>query len=169
MALPSKLKNMNLFDSGVSYLGQVTEFKLPTLSRKMEEYLAGGMAGPIMIDLGQEIIEAEWKCGGLMREVLRQYGVIRHNAVQLRWAGAYQREDTGDTDAVEIVIRGRHSEIDSGTGKVGDDTEFGVKTVASYYKLSINGRTEIEYDAVGMVFIVDGVDLLSAQRRAIGM
>lgn len=168
MSLPSKLKNLNLFNDGVSYLGQVTEFKLPTLTRKMEEYRAGGMAGPISIDMGQEKIEAEWKCGGLMREVLHQYGAVSHNGVQLRFAGAYQREDSAETDAVEIVIRGRHSEIDAGTGKVGDDTEFAVKTAASYYKLSINGRTEIEIDMVGMVFMVNGTDMLAAHRRAIG-
>ncbi len=168
MALPSKLKNLNLFNDGESYIGQITEFKLPTLSRKMEEYRAGGMGGPINVDLGGELIEAEWKCGGLMRQVLRQFGAIRHNAVQLRFAGSYQREDTGDVDAVEIVIRGRHSEIDAGTAKVGDDTEFSVKTSASYYKLTINGRVEIEIDHVGLVFIVDGVDLMEAHRRAIG-
>ncbi len=169
MSMPSKLKNLNLFNDGASYIGQITEFKLPTLSRKMEEYRAGGMGGPINVDLGGELIEAEWKCGGLMRQVLRQFGAIAHNAVQLRFAGSYQREDTGDVDAVEIVIRGRHSEIDPGTAKVGDDTEFSVKTSASYYKLSINGRTEIEIDHVGLVFIVDGVDLMAAHRRAIGM
>ena len=168
MSMPSKLKNLNLFNDGESYLGQVTEFKLPTLTRKMEEYRAGGMLGPIDVDLGQEKIEAEWKCGGLMRQVLRQYGAIRHNAVQLRFAGAYQSEDSETVDAVEIVLHGRHSEVDAGTGKVGDDTEFSVKTSVSYYKLSINGRTEIEIDMVGMVFIVDGVDLQAAQRRAIG-
>lgn len=168
MALPSKLKNLNLFNDGESYIGQISEFKLPTLSRKMEEYRAGGMGGPINVDLGGELIEAEWKCGGLMRQVLRQFGAIRHNAVQLRFAGSYQREDTGEVDAVEIVIRGRHSEIDAGTAKVGDDTEFSVKTSASYYKLTINGRVEIEIDHVGLVFIVDGVDLMEAHRRAIG-
>lgn len=168
MSMPSKLKNLNLFNDGESYLGQVTEFKLPTLTRKMEEYRAGGMLGPIDVDLGQEKIEAEWKCGGLMRQVLRQYGAIRHNAVQLRFAGAYQSEDSEAVDAVEIVLRGRHSEVDAGTAKVGDDTEFSVKTSVSYYKLSINGRTEIEIDMVGMVFLVDGVDLQAAQRRAIG-
>lgn len=168
MSMPSKLKNLNLFNDGESYLGQVTEFKLPTLTRKMEEYRAGGMLGPIDVDLGQEKIEAEWKCGGMVLQVLRQYGAIRHNAVQLRFAGAYQSEDSEAVDAVEIVLRGRHSEVDAGTGKVGDDTEFSVKTSVSYYKLSINGRTEIEIDMVGMVFIVDGVDLQAAQRRAIG-
>lgn len=168
MTMPSKLKNMNLFNDGDSYLGQVTEFKLPTLTRKMEEYRAGGMSGPVDIDLGQEKIEVEWKCGGLMRQVLRQYGAVSHNAVQLRWAGGYQREDTGEVDAVEIVVRGRHSEIDPGTGKVGDDTEFSVKTTASYFKLSINGRTELEFDLVNMIERVNGVDLMTARRNAIG-
>jgi len=103
-----------------------------------------------------------------MLDVLRQYGAVSHNAVQLRFAGGYQREDSGEVDAVEIVIRGRHTEIDAGTGKVGDDTEFSVKTSASYYKLTVNGRTEIEIDLVGMVFMVNGVDRQSALRRAIG-
>lgn len=168
MALPRKLKNMNLFGDGESFLGQVVEVKLPTLTRSMEEYRGGGMSGPVDIDNGQEKIELESKFGGLMRSVLRQYGATRHDAVQLRFAGAYQRDDTGAVDAVELVVRGRHSEIDAGTGKPGDDTEFTVKTSCSYYKLVINGTTEIEIDFVNMVEIVGGVDRLAAQRRAIG-
>ena len=160
MALPKKLKALNLFNNGESYLGQVVEVKLPTLSRKMEEYRGGGMNGPVDIDFGQEKIELEWKCGGMMRSVLNQYGAISHSAVQLRFAGAYQRDDSGAVDAVEFVVRGRHKEIDPGTGKSGDDTEFAVKTSASYYKLMINGSTVIE--------IVNGVDLLAPHRRAIG-
>jgi len=168
MALPRKLKNLNLFNDGESYLGQVVEVKLPTLSRTMEDYRGGGMNGPVKIDNGQEAIELEWKCGGMMRSVLRQYAATRHDAAQLRFAGAYQRDDTGAVDAVEVVIRGRHAEIDAGTAKAGDDTEFSVKTACSYYKLSINGIVEIEIDLVNMVEIVGGVDRLAAQRRAIG-
>ncbi|HZH44267.1 MAG TPA: phage major tail tube protein [Lysobacter sp.] len=168
MSLPRKLKNFNLFNDGDSYLGQVGEVKLPTLSRTMEDYRGGGMSGPVPIDFGQEKIELEWKCGGLMRGVLRQYGVTRHDAVQLRFAGAYQRDDTGAVDAVEIVVRGRHSEIDPGNAKAGEDTEFAVKTACSYYKLVVNGVVEIEIDLVNMVEIVGGVDRLAEQRRAIG-
>ncbi|KLB47455.1 phage major tail tube protein, partial [Xanthomonas euvesicatoria] len=51
---------------------------------------------------------------------LNQYGATTHNAVQLRFAGAYQRDDATEVDAVEVVVRGRHSEIDPGTGKSGD-------------------------------------------------
>ncbi|HEY5804867.1 MAG TPA: phage major tail tube protein [Lysobacter sp.] len=169
MALPRKLKNLNLFGDGESFLGQVAEVTLPTLTRSMEDYRGGGMSGPVKIDNGQEAIEFEAKYGGLMRSVLRQYGASRHDAAQLRFAGAYQRDDTGAVDAVEIVVRGRHSEIDFGTAKPGDDTEFTVKTACSYYKLTINGVTEVEIDLVNMVEIVGGVDRLAEQRRAIGV
>lgn len=169
MALPRKLKNLNLFNDGESYIGQIVELTPPTLTRTMEDYRGGGMSGPVKIDNGQDAIELEWKCGGLMQSVLRQYGITRHDGVQLRFAGAYQRDDTGAVDAVEIVVRGRHSEIGFGTAKAGDDTEFEVKTACSYYKLTINGNTEIEIDLINMVEMVGGVDRLAEQRRAIGI
>ena len=167
MGLPRKLKNFNLFGDGESYLGQVNEVNLPTLTRKMEAYRGGGMSGEIDIDQGQEKIELEHKYGGIMRSILRQYGVTGHAGVQLRFAGAYQRDDTGGVDAGEVVVRGRHSEIAPGTAKAGDDTEFTVKTTCSYYKLTINGVVEIEIDLVNMIEIVGGVDRRAEQRRAI--
>ncbi|MBD9478525.1 phage major tail tube protein [Pseudoxanthomonas sp. PXM02] len=169
MSLPRKLKNLNLFGDGESFLGQVVSVKLPTLTRIMEAYRGGGMNGPVKIDQGQDALEIESTFGGFMRPIVRQYATTRHDAVQLRFVGAYQRDDTAAVDAVEIVVRGRHEEIDMGEGKPGEDTEFKVKTACSYYKLTVNGRTEIEIDLVNMIEIVNGVDRLAAQRRAIGV
>ena len=169
MGLPRKLTHFATFVDGTNYMGEMPEVTLPTLTRKMEEYRGGGMNGPVKIDMGQNALELESKFGGMMRSILRQYGVTRHDGVQLRFAGSYQRDDTGAVDAVEIVVRGRHEEIDMGDAKPGDDTEFSVKTACSYYKLSINGVTEIEIDLVNMIEIVGGVDRLADQRRAIGL
>ncbi|WP_252385024.1 phage major tail tube protein, partial [Escherichia coli] len=44
-------------------------------------------------------------------------------SVPIRFAGSYQRDDTGETVAVEVVMRGRQKEIDTGEGKQGEDTE----------------------------------------------
>lgn len=169
MALPRKLKNFNLFGNGESYLGQVNEVTLPVLTRATEDYRGGGMSGAVKVDMGQEPLEMESKFGGVMRSILRQYGAVTHDGVQLRFAGAYQRDDTGAVDAVEVVVRGRHTEINMGNAKAGDDTEFSVTSALSYYKLVINGRTEIEIDLVNMIEVVGGVDRLVAQRRAIGV
>ncbi|WP_374248059.1 phage major tail tube protein [Thermomonas sp.] len=168
MALPRKLKNLNLFNDGQTYIGQVGEVTLPKLTRKMEDWRGGGMNAPIKIDQGMEGLEFEVVCGGLMRDVFAQFGIARHDGVMLRFAGAYQRDDTGQVDAVEVVVRGRHEEIEAGKAKAGDDTEFKFKTVASYYKLSVNGQTLVEIDIPNFVEVIDGVDRMMQQRMAIG-
>jgi hypothetical protein len=167
--LPKKLKNMNLFHQGVSFLGQVATVTLPTLARTIEDYRGGGMDGAVGVDMGQEPLELEWGCGGFMEEVLDQYGVTSASGVLLRFNGAYQRDDTGQTHAVEVVVNGRHGEIEPGEAKPGEDTEFNVKTRATYYKLSIDGRVKIEIDLLNFVFTVNGVDRLAEQRKALGL
>jgi P2 family phage contractile tail tube protein len=167
MALPRKLKNFNLFVDGETFAGIATEVTLPKLTRKMEAIRAAGMNGEIDADLGMEKLELEWTCGGHVRQVYQQFGISRADGLLLRFAGAYQRDDTGLITPVEVVVRGRHSEIDPGNAKSGDDTELKVKSSLSYYKLMENGSTVIEIDLINMVEIVDGVDNLALQRAAI--
>ncbi|KAA8734907.1 phage major tail tube protein [Acinetobacter qingfengensis] len=171
MALPKKLKMMNLYNEGNSYLGQTGEVTLPKLSRKLENWRGGGMNGNVKVDLGlgDDVNEMTWKLGGLDKLVLQQFGAASVSALGLRFAGSYQRDDTRETDAVEIVVRGRHEEIDFGNAKAGDDTETTIKTIWTYYKLSINGETIIEIDIVGIKEVVNGVDLLEEHRNNIGL
>lgn len=169
MGLPKKLKAFNVFNDGNNYMGQVAELVLPKLTRKMEEWRGGGMNAPIKMDFGNEAIEMETTYGGLMRQVLEQYGVTKHDGVMLRFAGGYQGDDADQVDAVEVVIRGRHSEIDMGTAKAGDDTAFKVMTAVSYYKLTINGTDVIEIDIMNMIEKINGIDLLANLRRALGV
>lgn len=168
MGMPRKLKNLNVFNDGVTYIGQAGEVTPPKLVRKLEDWRGGGMDAPIKADMGQEGLEMEVTCGGFMRDVFGQFAIAQHNGVMLRYAGAYQRDDSGEVDAVEIVVRGRHEEIDMGKGKPGDDTEFKFKTVCSYYKLSMNGAVLVEIDVQNMICIVNGVDRLAELRAAIG-
>lgn len=169
MGLPKKLKAMNLFNDGISFMGEVGEVVLPKLTRKMEEWRGGGMSGPIKADLGMEALSMETTCGGIMRQVLEQFGTLKHDGVMLRYAGSYRAENSDTPDAVEVVVRGRHSEIDPGTSKGGDDTAFKFTTEISYYKLTINGEDVIEIDFMNMVEKVKGVDLLVKDRAAIGL
>lgn len=171
MALPRKLKNLNLFNDGNSYLGLTKSVTLPVLGRKMESYRGGGMNGPVKVDHGMsdDGIQLEWTLGGLDLTVLRQYGIPRADGVLLRFAGAYQQDDTGEVVAVEVVVRGRHEEIDMGDAEAGEDTEHSITTTCSYYKLTVNGVTEIEIDILNMVEIVGGEDRLAQQRAAIGL
>lgn len=171
MALPRKLKNMNLFNDGNSFAGLVKSVTLPTLSRKMESHRAGGMNGPVKADhgMGDDGIQLEWTLGGLDLTTLRQFGTIRADGVQLRFAGAFQRDDTGEVSAVEVVVRGRHEEINMGEATPGEDTEHSITTTCSYYKLTVDNNVEIEIDLLNMIEMVNGEDRLAEQRSAIGL
>jgi hypothetical protein len=169
MALPRKLKNFNVFNDAQSYLGLVPEVTLPKLTRQMESYRAGGMNGPVKLDLGQNELEAELTLGGLITQVFQQYANTRVDGILLRFAGAYQEDGTGTVSAVEVVMRGRYEEIDSGNAKVGENNDMKVKMPLSYYKLIIDGEEIIEIDVTNMVERVNGVDMLAKQRQALGL
>lgn len=171
MALPRKLKLMNLFVDGTDFLGVVQSVTLPKLTRKLEKYRGGGMNGAASIDFGldDEALAAEFSTGGFPDDVIwRLYGAATASAVPLRFSGSYQRDDTGATVPVEVVLRGRQKEIDTGEAKQGEDTTSKIVMDCTYYKLTINGKEMIEIDTVNLIEKVNGVDRLAEHRRNIG-
>lgn len=171
MGMPSKLKNLNLFNDGNIYQGVAKTVTLPSLGRKMESYRGGGMNGPVKADLGisDDGIQLEWTTGGLDLISLRQFGAIGAAAFGLRFSGAYQRDDTGEVSTVVVVVRGRHETIEMGEATPGEDTEHTITTTCSYYKLTVDNEDIIEIDLLNFIEKVNGVDMLEAQRRAIGL
>lgn len=171
MAMPRKLKNLNLFNDGNSYLGLVKSLTLPSLGRKMEAYRGGGMNGPVKADLGMsdDGIQFEWKTGGLDLISLRQFGAVNASSVALRFSGPYQQDDTGEVSNVEVVVRGRHETIEMGDAQPGEDTEHSMTTTCSYYKLTVDGEEIIEIDLLNFVEKVNGVDMLEKHRTGMGM
>jgi len=171
MALPRKLKNLNLFNDGNSYLGVCKSVTPPTLARKMEAYRGGGMNGSAKADLGlsDDGLQMEWKLGGLDLIVLRQFGAVKADGVMLRFTGSYQQDDTAEYTSVEIVVRGRHETIDMGEATPGEDTEHSVTTALTYYKLTVNGEVIIEIDVLNFIEVINGVEMLAEQRRALGI
>lgn len=169
MGMPRKLKDQMLFNNANAYLGEVSSVTLAKLVRKFEDWRGAGMDSPIKIDMGGEALEIEWSAGGPLKDVLKQYGALAMDGVQLRFAGAYQADDTGEVAAIEMFVRGRHEEIEMGEQKVGDGGEFKVKTSLAYYRLEWDGEVLIEIDPLARILTVGGVDLLAARRAAIGM
>lgn len=169
MSLPRKLKNMNLYNDGNSYLGNVASVTLPKLGRNFEEYRGGGMNGPVKVDMGMQALEMEFTCGGFIRQVFAQFAAAGVADNMLRFVGTYQNDQNGQLEAVEVVVRGRHEEIDGGESKPGEDTELKVKTACAYYKLTVAGAVLVEIDVLNMVEVIDGVDRLAEQRAALGV
>lgn len=166
--LPRKLKNMNLFNEGNAFLGQIAELTPPKVSHTMEDWRGGGMLGAVKIDHGLEALEFEWTIGGFSNQVIGQMGITQIDGVLIRALGAFQAEDTGAVSSVELVMRGRHQELDFGNWKPGDDTEKKVKTVLTYYKVIVDGSELLEIDVIAGIYRVNGIDRYAEIRAAIG-
>lgn len=169
MSLPKKLKKFNLFNDGHSYLGEIDEIVLPKLTAKMEEWRAGGMDIPVDVDFGMEKLTMESTVGGYMKQVFQQFGLLKVDGVLLRFAGGLQAEDSDQVVPCEVIVRGRHSEIDPGTAKAGEDTSVKFTSSLSYYKLILDGEVLVEIDALNMVKKINGEDRMEPFRRALGI
>lgn len=78
MALPRKLKLMNLFIDGVSYLGVVQSVTLPKLTRKLENYRGGGMNGSATIDFGLDDDALSTEFSSAASRMMRFFAVRSH-------------------------------------------------------------------------------------------
>ncbi|MBU4680480.1 phage major tail tube protein [Cedecea davisae] len=171
MGLPRKLKHMNMFNDGNNWQGIAESLTLPKYTRKFEKFRGGGMAGAVDIDMGLDdgALDTEYTIGGTESLVFKQIGKTTVDAIQTRFTGSIQRDDTGEVQAVELVTRGRIKEVDSGEWKTGESSTTKVSLTNSYAKLTINGEVVYEVDLVNMIEIVDGVDLMEAHRAALGL
>lgn len=169
MAMPKNLKNFNVFVDGVTYIGVAEKVKLPDLKRKTEDLRAAGMNGPVKVDVGQEGMTCEHEYAGFVSEMFKTWGIAKVDGTMLRFAGALQQDDNAAVTAVEIIMRGRHSETTMPEAEGGKKGSFKVKTELSYFKYTENGTTLVEIDLVNMIEVVGGVDRMAEQRRAIGM
>ena len=170
MALPKTLKQFNVFVDGRGYAGRCEEIQLPKLSRKMLEYIAGGMLGPVDIDMGLEKLEGEITLAEFSRELLNTFGICDASGVLMRFRGAAVSDDADcSTTAIEIVMRGRFKEVDLGTAKPGEKGKMKLSYTLSMFEYHENDETVISIDLVNMVEIVNGVDRTKDIRDALAL
>lgn len=168
MGLPRKLKAMALFVDGQHYAGECTEVTPPTLERETEDYRAGGMNGPVKLDMGGSELTMTLKMAGHVAAMVAQYGGSL-SGTQLRLVQAVQADDAEAVQGVELVARGRMTKFDPGTAKVGDLTEHEYEFALTYIKWVDNGTTQVEVDYVNMIENVGGVDRMAQTRAVLGI
>ena len=124
MALPRKLKHLNLFNAGDNWQGLIESVTLPKSPASSKSIAAAAWAGAVDIDMGLDdgALDTEFTCGGVEAKLFKQMGTLTVDGMQLRFTGSIQRDDTGEVQAVELVVRGRHKEVDSGEWKTGESS-----------------------------------------------
>ena len=168
MAARDVLKNINLFVDGRGYAGQVQSVSPPVLSLKTEEFMAGGMAGPIELSMSMEKMESSFTLSAYDLDILALFGVAEGSQVNFTIRGVLESFD-GTTKAVAHFMRGKVKKLDSGEQKPGEIGPLKVEMTVVYYRLEHTGRVIQEIDVENMVYMANGVDILAARRAALGI
>jgi P2 family phage contractile tail tube protein len=150
MQMPSTLKAFYFFNDGNSWLGQVDEIELPKIKKKIEDHQGAGMQAPAPMGLGYEALEMTATMGGLVAAAITQSVLMGTSAVNGRFSGAYQRDDTCAVIPVDIYVRGNCSEVDFGTAKQGDKNKVKLAFKLSYIRVVMDGAVLAEIDALAV-------------------
>jgi uncharacterized protein len=166
MSLPRDLKDYLVYVDG-EQKGECVSGQAPKLAYKVDEWIGGGMAGPISIDQHLEKMSCEWSARGIELASYQQFGKRKLGAVGLRFVGAYQQPDTGAVDSVEHIMRGNHSEVDSGDMKRGEPGTTKIMSTLTSYELRVNDVEIVHIDLIAGVERYGGKDIRSAIRSAL--
>lgn len=168
MAARDIRKNFNLFVDGRGYAGQADEFNAPKLTLQTEEFRAGGMDLPIDVTLGMEKLTSDFSLKAYDKNVLALFGIVEGANVPLTVREALESFDGAVTPVVH-TMRGKITEIDPGTSKPGELPPLKVTMSLTYYKMQHGDSVVHEIDAINMVRIINGVDILAGTRNALGI
>jgi uncharacterized protein len=168
MAARDVRKNLNLFVDGQGYAGQIEDFNAPVLATKTEEFRGGGMDAPVDLKMGLEKLETSFNLVAYDRGVLALFGVAAGAVVPFTAREALESFD-GTVTPVVHTMRGRIRQVDPGTSKAGDKAALQVTMSLTYYKLQHGDVVVQEIDVENMIHVVNGVDVLAAQRVALAI
>lgn len=161
-------KNLNAYVDGRGYAGQVEEFNPPKLTLKTEEFRGGGMHAPVDLTMGHEKLTSDLSVICVDPNLLSRFDVAEGFNTQFTVREALESID-GSNEAVIHAMRGKVTEIDEGTIKPGEKAVTKLTFALSYYKKTVGARVVHEIDVPNMIFIRDGVDVLSGIRGALGI
>lgn len=170
MGMPKKLFNMNVFINGTSMIGRAEEVTPPKLSMKLEEYRGAGMPGSVNVFMGLDsgALDMEFTLGGLETIVLRQL-FSNLSDTQLRFAGSFLDDATGETVGCDIQVRGRFTELDWGSAKPGENTQHKYTMKNTYCRVTVGDEVFFEADVLNCKLQVYGRDIMEAHRKNLGL
>lgn len=167
--LPSIIKDSIISIEGKGYAGVIDKITWPKLSRKLEEFRAGGMFGPVEIELGQEKMELSFEAPEQTRELLQLYGACGVAGVKCRINASAESEANCQSYGIEAMMTGRIKEIEFGDFEAGKLQKTKYSISLATFKYSIDGRVLFDIDFLNNIYIADGVDLLEKRRANLKM
>ncbi len=165
--LPRLLKHFNAYVDGDDWSGKVDSATPPNLAFVMEEHRAGGMNGPIKLEMGMEAMTATLVFSDISP---RLYGLLGTDVIPITLRGSVQAQGVGvDPEPVVINMRGRFASLETGEWKPGAKTVLTVTAELEYFRYRQKDVEIVEIDILNMVQSFNGVDQMAKHRANIGM
>ena len=166
--IPEILSQCVMFVDGVSFSGDVPTMTPPKVTEKTEEYRGGGMSGPVDLPTGLEKLVADFTLSSASKDVMSLFSV--REGAQVKFTVREAMEDfDGTVGSIVHNLTGKIIKIAQGGAKAGEVPKDKYDLSLTYYKKTINGDVVHEVDVINMVTIINGVDVLSDIRSALGM
>jgi hypothetical protein len=170
--IPEFLNDMRAYLEGADSFIGVTNIELPELSSMTTEVTGIGLAGKL---------DAPVRGHFESMEVTFNWRTIEETGLSIIGGEAFALELYGDTqhfdggvneyghEQVRVVIRGRAKSYKPGTMEAGKTADASNTLECHYIKFEVGGKTIVEIDKFGYKAVINGVDIMEAVRRNIGM
>lgn len=167
-----KITNANVYLTGASLLGKVSEATMPDISFKQVDHGPLGQHGVTSLPVGLDKLEMSLKWTSFYNDVLAQVA-NPFGALDGQVRGVQETYDAGGSRSAEeayvYFFRGRSSNLPTGSFKQHENVEGESKVQLDYLKLEIAGNTIFEIDIVNNKHIVNGTDVLATTRGILGI
>jgi P2 family phage contractile tail tube protein len=160
------LKKFNLYIDGRGHAGEIDELQLPSFALVTEEHRAGGMDGPVAIDMGMEQLTASFTLASAIKDSLTRFGITDETTFIARGSLAGLR---GTPEPMAVTMRGKVVGLEPGAWSGGQKATWTYNLSLTYIKVEVGGRVLFEIDVPNMIRIIDGVDQLAEHRKNIGL
>lgn len=170
MKIPQVLINFIVYEKGTR-LG-IVDIELPKLEAVAATLKGSGIPGEISVPVMGHYNNLETKLNFRVmdKDVISLADGRSH---QLDFRGAIQRQDTGSgelsVDKVKVVLAGMATSSELGKGEVGNTMDSSITMATTYIKITINGETALEIDKLNFICNINGKDLSSEVRSALGL
>lgn len=166
---PKTLVDYAWYQDGVGMIGLVPKVKLPPLTRVVEEYIAGGMVGPIKIDMGtMETEDVEVTLAEPNPNTIKLFGLGNGEEKPFTFRAAYKGSGT-DVEGMKVQIYGRVIGIDLGELERKKLTEVSCKITWTKLKMEYKGEVLADIDLISGKEEVGGVDRRAGINAALGI
>ena len=159
---PKMLVDYAWYQDGVGMIGLVPKVKLPPLTRVVEEYIAGGMVGPM------ETEDVEVTLAEPNPSTIKLFGLTSGNEKPFTFRAAYKGSGA-EVDAMKVQIYGRVIGIDLGELERKKLTEVSCKITWTKLKMEYKGEVLADIDLISGKEEIGGVDRRAGINAALGI